>query len=155
MSGRRAGHSVSRLHHRILLPLLVLIAGACPVANAQFLDTTVYSTGNIAAPIPDGSLVNIHLNVPDAPRSITDVDVRVRINHTFDSDLQLTVVHPGGTRVALSNNNNGEAATTTAAEPTIAPAPKPVSTTVLRPRARRVCRRSSSPAGCSGSAARP
>jgi subtilisin-like proprotein convertase family protein len=67
-----------------------------------------YSTGNIAVPIHDVTTVEIPIVVSDADgTSITDVNVSVRLNHTFDFDLTLSLVHPDGTVVLLSANNGG------------------------------------------------
>ena len=57
-------------------------------------------------PIPDLSTVEVPLNVPDTG-SITDVNVKVRLNHTFDGDLELRLVAPDGTTVLLSDNRGG------------------------------------------------
>jgi subtilisin-like proprotein convertase family protein len=65
--------------------------------------TASYSTGNITVPIPDVSTVDIPLTVTDTG-SITDVNVKVRLNHTFDGDLELKLVAPDGTEVMLSDN---------------------------------------------------
>jgi len=68
--------------------------------------TNNYSSGNIAVPIPDVSTVDVPLNVPDFG-TVSDVNVRVRLNHTFDGDLDISLVHPDGTVVLLSNNRGG------------------------------------------------
>lgn len=69
---------------------------------------TSYSTGNIAVAIPDccGTSVTVPVAVPDQG---TDVRVRalVRLNHTFDSDLQLTLISPTGKSTLLSNRRGG------------------------------------------------
>jgi subtilisin-like proprotein convertase family protein len=39
--------------------------------------------------------------------TVADVNVRVRLNHTFDGDLELRLVHPDGTVVLLSDNRGG------------------------------------------------
>ena len=65
-----------------------------------------YSTGNIAVPIPDVSSVDIPINVPDSG-SITDLNVKVRVNHTFVGDLELRLIAPDGTTVLLSDNRGG------------------------------------------------
>ncbi|MBK6317011.1 MAG: hypothetical protein IPF53_22670 [Blastocatellia bacterium] len=45
--------------------------------------TSTYSSGNLAVPIPDpGSIPPQVISVADAG-TVTDVDVRVRINHTW------------------------------------------------------------------------
>jgi subtilisin-like proprotein convertase family protein len=66
----------------------------------------VRGSGNIAVPIPDNATVDIPINVPETG-SIVDVNVRVRLNHTFNGDLDLSLVHPDGTVVLLSNNRGG------------------------------------------------
>ena len=68
--------------------------------------TTVYSSGNIAVPIPDNNtLVTVPINVPDTG-TVTDVNVRIRLDHTNDSDLAIGLSHASG-GIALSNNNGG------------------------------------------------
>jgi 1,4-alpha-glucan branching enzyme len=74
-----------------------------PVTNA-FLstDTPMF--------IPDTSTVYSLLAI-DLPGSntITDIDVRVRINHTFDRDITLGLQHPDGTEVLLVRRRGGSA----------------------------------------------
>ncbi len=65
-----------------------------------------YSSGNIAVPIPDVSTVDVPINVPDTG-VVSDIDVKVRLNHTFDGDLDIILVHPDGTLITLSNNRGG------------------------------------------------
>jgi subtilisin-like proprotein convertase family protein len=65
-----------------------------------------HSTGNIATPIPDVATVEIPINVPQTGR-VGDVNVKVRLNHTFDGDLVLSLVSPDGTVVPLANNRGG------------------------------------------------
>jgi subtilisin-like proprotein convertase family protein len=65
-----------------------------------------YSSGNIAVPIPDVATVDVPINVPDSG-VVQDVNVRVRLNHTFDGDLEISLVHPDGTVITLSNNRGG------------------------------------------------
>jgi subtilisin-like proprotein convertase family protein len=72
--------------------------------------TALYSTGNIATAIPDVSSVDIPITV--APTgAVADVNVRVRLNHTFDGDLTLALIAPDNTTVTLSaqrsNPNDG------------------------------------------------
>lgn len=68
--------------------------------------TASYSSGNIAAPIPDVSSVDIPINVTDIG-AVADVNVRLRLNHTFDGDLVMRLIAPDGTSVALANNRGG------------------------------------------------
>ncbi|MCA1616092.1 MAG: carboxypeptidase regulatory-like domain-containing protein [Acidobacteria bacterium] len=60
-----------------------------------------YSTGNIATPIPDAGQVEIPI-VVGATGAVGDVNARVRLNHTYDEDLTLTLISPAGTEVVLS-----------------------------------------------------
>lgn len=68
--------------------------------------TASYSSGNIAVPIPDVTTVEVPINVPDTGQ-VQDVNVRVRLNHTFDGDLDISLIHPDGTVVLMSNNRGG------------------------------------------------
>lgn len=68
--------------------------------------TATYSSGNIAVPIPDVSTAEISINVPDNGL-VLDVNVRVRLNHTFDGDLTISLVHPDGTVINLANQRGG------------------------------------------------
>jgi len=82
---------------------LLALIGASPSQAV----TTVYSSGNIAVPIPDNSVngVLVTINVPDAG-TVTDVNVRVRLDHPNDSDLAIGLNHSNSGN-ALSNNNGG------------------------------------------------
>jgi subtilisin-like proprotein convertase family protein len=62
-----------------------------------------YSTGNISVPLPDVSTVEIPI-VVSGTGPVADVNVKVRLNHTFDGDLELRLVAPDGTIVMLSDN---------------------------------------------------
>jgi subtilisin-like proprotein convertase family protein len=68
--------------------------------------TATYSSGNIATAIPDEASVDVPINIADTG-VITDVNVRVRANHTFDGDLVFELVGPDGTIVPLSTNRGG------------------------------------------------
>lgn len=64
------------------------------------------SSGNLAVPIADNSTVDIPITVTDSG-PVGDVNVHVRLNHTFTGDLQLRLIAPDGTIVNLSNNRGG------------------------------------------------
>jgi subtilisin-like proprotein convertase family protein len=68
--------------------------------------TNTYATGNIATAIPDSGSVDIPVSVTNTG-SVTDVNVKLRLNHTFDGDLNISLVHPDGTVVSLSNRRGG------------------------------------------------
>jgi hypothetical protein len=65
--------------------------------------TATYSTGNISTAIPDVASVDIPISVADTG-VITDVNVKLRANHTFDGDLIFELVGPDGTIVPLAAN---------------------------------------------------
>lgn len=68
--------------------------------------TATYSSGNLAVPIPDNNTVEVPITVTDTG-VVDDMNVRVRLNHTFDGDLEIRLVHPDGTTVLLSDNRGG------------------------------------------------
>lgn len=70
------------------------------------LPPTTHSSGNLAVPINDNSTVDIPITVSDFG-PVGDINVHVRLNHTFDGDLQLRLVAPDGTIVDLANNRGG------------------------------------------------
>jgi subtilisin-like proprotein convertase family protein len=78
----------------------------CSSSTAQSI-TTVYSSGNIAVPIPDNNPTgaSVTINVPDTG-PVTDVNVRIRLDHTFDSNLVIGLSHATSGN-ALSNGNGG------------------------------------------------
>ncbi len=94
------------------LPVNVLITSSLGMVTRTFnlqigrpVNTVVtnYSSGAVAAPITDGATVDIPINVPDV-FTVSDVNVKLRLNHTADIDLEITLIGPDGTSVGLSNN---------------------------------------------------
>jgi len=79
-------------------------------ASSSRAVTTVYSSGNIAVPIPDNSPTgaSVTINVPDIG-TVTDVNVRVRLDHGSDGDIAIGLSHSNSGN-ALSNNNGGSGA---------------------------------------------
>ena len=73
------------------------------------ISTATYSSGNLATPIPDVSTVDIPIAVTSTGL-VTDVNVRVRLNHTFDGDVRMSLVAPDNTVVALATNRGGSGA---------------------------------------------
>lgn len=68
--------------------------------------TNTYSTGSIAVAIPDTDTVEVPVDVT-ADGTILKAVANVRLNHTFDSDLSISLISPAGTEVALSSGNGG------------------------------------------------
>src|SRR5262245_2989110 len=60
-----------------------------------------YSSGAIAVPIPDLTAVDIPINVTDVG-AVSDINVKVRLDHTFDGELTMTLIGPDGTSVPLT-----------------------------------------------------
>lgn len=65
-----------------------------------------YASQSPAVAICDLCTVSMPITIADE-RLIDDVNVRVSLLHTFDSDLVLTLVAPDSTRVILSNRRGG------------------------------------------------
>ncbi|HEX2688222.1 MAG TPA: proprotein convertase P-domain-containing protein, partial [Kofleriaceae bacterium] len=63
-------------------------------------------TGNITVPILDLKTEVVPIEVAGAGQ-IADVSVRIRANHTYDSDVSFTLISPDGTTVDLSSGNGG------------------------------------------------
>ena len=68
------------------------------------LASASYSSGGVALAIPDNNpnAVFVPISVPDGG-TVADVNVRVRLNHTYDSDLVLSLLHPDGTAITLAS----------------------------------------------------
>jgi len=83
-----------------------------------------FSSGDVSAPILDLQTTEVPI-VVSATGPVGDVNVSVRLNHTFDGDLVLSLVAPDGTVVALANNrgssgdNFGSGANSCAGTPTV------------------------------------
>ncbi|MEO6326127.1 MAG: carboxypeptidase regulatory-like domain-containing protein [Thermoanaerobaculia bacterium] len=95
---------------------LQLQDGATNLGTATFtltagvLSSTIASSGNVAAAIPDNNAtgVDVPVTVPNVG-PVTDVNVSVRLNHTFVGDLKIDLVHPDNTIVNLVNHRGGGA----------------------------------------------
>jgi subtilisin-like proprotein convertase family protein len=72
--------------------------------------TATYSTGNISVPIPDVNTVDIPIVISDTG-VVADINVKIRLNHPFDRDLQISLISPGGgitVPLASSRGGSGE-----------------------------------------------
>ena len=88
----------------LLVSALVPVVGPTQVARAA--TTVTRSSGPLSVPIPDGGTGTYTINVPDT-LAIVDLNVQVRLNHTFDRDLVISVTSPDATTVMLSNRRGG------------------------------------------------
>jgi subtilisin-like proprotein convertase family protein len=68
--------------------------------------TNTYSTGNLAVAIPDDGSVEVPVDVT-TDGTILKAVALVRLNHTWDADLSISLISPAGTEVALSSGNGG------------------------------------------------
>lgn len=75
-------------------------------APTGLLAAANYSSGNTSIPIPDLGTVDVPINVSDSG-IVGDVNVKVRLNHTFDGDLILRLIAPDGTSVTLASQRGG------------------------------------------------
>jgi len=71
--------------------------------------TKIYTSPGGPIPLLDDAVTTALMNVTNA-QDIFDVRVGVRIRHQRASDLVLTLVSPGGTRVLLAENRGGDSA---------------------------------------------
>ena len=69
---------------------------------------TTYTSSDVPKAIPDLGTVESTLSVLNSYSSLTDVNVTIgSIVHTYDADLDITIVHPDATVVELSTDNGG------------------------------------------------
>jgi len=85
---------------------LLVPSGPVEVAHAQQA-TTTYSSGDINTVIPDNNVNGTLAAVGDAG-TVLDVNVRVRINHPYTSDLGIVLLAPDNSTVALAVDEGGE-----------------------------------------------
>jgi subtilisin-like proprotein convertase family protein len=90
---------------RLLVCAALLLLGAVSARAA----TGSYSSGSIAAPIPDGGVLERAIEVPDAG-PVAHVAVSLRIAHPRDSDLTISLIGPDGTAVTLERRRGGTGA---------------------------------------------
>lgn len=70
--------------------------------------TNEYSSGGISVAVPDNDTNGATSSITVSETgSVSKVVVRLRINHTFDGDLRIDLVHPDGTIIGLIAPNPG------------------------------------------------
>ncbi|MBI3734337.1 MAG: proprotein convertase P-domain-containing protein [Chloroflexi bacterium] len=79
-----------------------LAAGLIPAHVVA--QTVTYSSGALNLMIPNPGVLTHTILVADAG-TLTDINVKVRLDHTFDGDLTISVAAPDGTVVVLSDRN--------------------------------------------------
>ena len=75
----------------------------------DFGTTSRFST-DVPKAIPDLGQVSSALTVSSIPGVITDLDVRLRITHSYDADLRVYLIAPTGRRMELIRNVGGSGA---------------------------------------------
>jgi subtilisin-like proprotein convertase family protein len=85
----------------------LLIASGLAVLAAS-ANAIVYDI-DAGGPVNDVSTNNFLITIAGSPiTSITDVNVRLNITHTFDADMDISLISPGGTvTLDLSSDNGG------------------------------------------------
>jgi subtilisin-like proprotein convertase family protein len=81
--------------------------GAIPADLTGSATMTTVSSGPVAVPILDNSTATSTLNTNSLSGLVQDVNVRVRLDHTFDNDLRLLLTSPDGVTVPLALNAGG------------------------------------------------
>jgi subtilisin family serine protease/subtilisin-like proprotein convertase family protein len=76
------------------------------VAQANAVTSTYSYTGS-TVDIPDGNIVEVPITVPDFG-VVSDVNVRLRLDHPYISDLGVYLIGPDGTVVELSSDNGDD-----------------------------------------------
>lgn len=76
------------------------------VNGSMFVVEATHSSGDLSVPIPEEGMVEVTLPV-NQDGLVSDVDFRVRLNHTFDRDVELYLIHPDGSKIELLADNGG------------------------------------------------
>ena len=72
-----------------------------PIGGRQTFNST-----NVPIPVPDVNTITSNLVISGQPANqvVADLNVTLTINHTFSSDLVLTLIAPDGSRITLAQN---------------------------------------------------
>lgn len=90
---------LERLGSRRALQLEALESRLAPAA-------VTYASTDVPKPIPDEGTISSTLNVPDSV-TVNDVNVHLNISHSYDADLDVFLIGPSGTRIALFTDVGG------------------------------------------------
>ena len=69
--------------------------------------TSSYPSADVPRPLLDPGTVVSTLPVSAGSRTVSKVTVTLNINHTYDSDLTITLISPAGTRITLAAKRGG------------------------------------------------
>jgi subtilisin-like proprotein convertase family protein len=70
----------------------------------DYENTAVFTLDTGPVALPDAASTRIALNVDEAVQ-IADLDVALLLHHTWDADLDVSLISPSGTRIVLSTDN--------------------------------------------------
>ncbi|MFZ4575250.1 MAG: choice-of-anchor X domain-containing protein [Phycisphaerales bacterium] len=76
---------------------LALAAGVCGSLTGIAAGQTTYNSTTTPVALPDNPTIDNSITVADS-YTLSDVNVRINITHTFDSDLDMILVVPGATQ---------------------------------------------------------
>ncbi len=82
------------------------VVGSTDGFDIDSASVTTYTSPDTRLRIPDQGTVTSSLTVSDS-YPIADLNVLLNISHSFDADLDVTLIAPDGTRVALFNDVGG------------------------------------------------
>ncbi|HEY3202169.1 MAG TPA: proprotein convertase P-domain-containing protein [Thermoanaerobaculia bacterium] len=83
--------------------------GVIPPAPPECGSTTVFLTNSTPVPIVDLGVVTSTIVVSGAGTYLWDLNLITNIRHTFNGDLDITLMSPAGTIVTLTTDNGGGA----------------------------------------------
>ena len=85
------------MQHRTSNPRAALVLAVAPLLMISAAAQTLVTCAASGIPIPDNSPMGVTsvINVPGAGFAIPDIEVRVKIRHTWVGDLRIELVHSG------------------------------------------------------------
>lgn len=83
------------------------LRSAVQEANLATSKSAEFRSTDVPKPITDNTTISSAISVADVSSSVTDVDVRLDITHTFNGDLSVFLVSPTGRRVELFSSIGG------------------------------------------------
>ncbi len=85
------------------MPLTNLGAEAGGASNSTSVATDIPKSISPSS----SNTVTSNLTTTGLAGTLTDVNVSINVNHTWDADLDITLIHPDGTRIELTSDNGG------------------------------------------------
>ena len=92
-------------------PGMGVVIGAAALALAAGSARAQVYSASPNTPIPDSPTVQNTIHVAGGPASIASLRVIIKVNHTFDSDLDMALIH-GNSYLKLTSGNGADAVLT-------------------------------------------